>query len=177
MMFAGRGFLNYFEVYPKIEKYRTAAMNMDEIILTKPQQRNLRVSLLSFERALRMADHLLKDGEEVGILYHRTQFLDHDKRHLVHEEITKALQEIASLAKILGLEPEEEDLSRIILSEMSVSWTNLVDCHSERMKGYGKVDSNTATKIDPAIDRLEKIAQEISSLMSSNSPKDLSRQE
>ncbi len=171
MIFAGRGFLQHFEVCPKIEKYKTAAINMDEITLTEPQQRNLRVSLLSFEKTLRLADHLLKDGEEVGILYHRTQYLDLDKRRLAHEEIMKALQEIASLAKILGLEPEEENLSRIISSEMSVSWANLVDCHSDRMKGYGKVNPDTATKIDPAIDRLEKIAWELSNLMSSDSLK------
>lgn len=150
---------------------------MDEIILTEPQQRNLRVSLLSFERALRMADHLLQDGEEVGILYHRTQFLDPDKHRLAHEEIMKALQEISDLANLLGLESEEDNLSRIILSEMSVSWANLVDCHSERMKGYGKVDPDTATKIDPAIDRLEKIAWKLSNLMSSDSPNDLSSQD
>lgn len=151
---------------------------MCEITLTEPQQRNLRVSLLSFERALRMADRLLKEGEEIGILYHRTQYLGLDKHRLAHEEIIKALQEISDLANLLELESEEEDSSRIILSEMSVSWANLIDCHSERMKGYGKVDPSTATKIDPAIDRLEKIAWKLSNLMSSaDSLNDLSRQE
>ena len=125
-----------------------------------------------------MADRLLKEGEEIGILYHRTQYLGLDKHRLAHEEIIKALQEISDLANLLELESEEEDSSRIILSEMSVSWANLIDCHSERMKGYGKVDPSTATKIDPAIDRLEKIAWKLSNLMSSaDSLNDLSRQE
>ena len=123
---------------------------MDQITLTEPQHRHLRTSLLTYEKALRNADRLLSEGDEVGILYHRTQHLDADQRRLAHEEIMKALQEIASLANQLRIEPVEEDSAHIILPEMIVSWANLVDCHSDRMKGYGTIDPEASSKIDPA---------------------------
>lgn len=142
---------------------------MDRVNLTEPQQRHLRASLISFEKALRLADRLLEDGDEVGILYYRKLYLDPDQRRLAHGKITQALHELADLVKQLGLESVEESTARDILSEMSVSWADLVDCHSDRMIGYGEVDTDAATKIDPAIDRLERIALELSDLMLSDS--------
>jgi hypothetical protein len=142
---------------------------MDRVNLTEPQRRHLRASLTSFEKGLRFADRLLEDGDEIGILYYRRLYLDFDQRRLAHEKISQALHELADLVKQLGLEPVEESADRIILSEMNVSWANLVDCHSDRMIGYGKVDTDAAKKIDPAIDRLERIALELSDLMLSDS--------
>jgi hypothetical protein len=144
---------------------------MDQIILTEPQQRSLRAALISYERALRLANRLLEDGDEVGILYHRKLSLDPDQYRLTHEKISRALQELSDLVKQLGLKPVEEDAARIIVSQMSASWTDLVDCRSDRMKGYGKVDLETATKIDPAIDGLAKIALELCNLITSDSSK------
>jgi len=150
---------------------------MNQIYLTEPQQRYLRASLISFEKALRLADHLIDAGDEIGILYYRKLHLDPNKRKLAQYKILQALHELTDLVKQLGLESVEENTNRIILSEMSVSWSDLVDCHSDRMKGYGNMDAAAAAKIDQAVDHLERAAFELNNLMSFDSPRDIPNEE
>jgi len=135
------------------------------VVLTPDQLRYLYATLLGFEKALRWVDHLLENGEEVGILYYRRMQLDISQRQHGREIVAQALQELASFVQLLGITPKEEFLDQIIVAEMSVSWADLVDGRSDRLKGYGEVKPETAAVIDPILDRLSKMAFELSQLL------------
>jgi len=129
--------------------------------LNPNQQNYLYASLLSFEKALRLADQLLAQGDERGILYYQKSNLEPDLRQSARQKISLALEELASLANQLGLEPREENSDQMIMAQMSASWADLVDSQSGRLKGYGQLDVQAAALIDPAVNRLARLAAEL----------------
>jgi hypothetical protein len=131
------------------------------VALNPNQQNYLYASLRSFEKALRLADQLLAQGDERGILYYQKSNLDPALRQSAHDKIIQALQEVANLVERLGLEPREENSDQMIMAQMSASWADLVDSQSGRLKGYGQVDRQAAALIDPAVDRLARLAAEL----------------
>ena len=49
----------------------------------------------------------------------------------------------------------------MIMAQMSASWADLVDSQSGRLKGYGELDMQAAAVIDPAVNRLARLATEL----------------
>ena len=135
---------------------------MEDPILSSPQERSLRSSLLLFEKALRMIDRLLSDGNESGILFSRKSHLNDQTRELIHQKIVATLKELEEYAAILGLKPSKESLESVIMAEMGISWENLEECRSKRMRGYGSLSPRSVEMIDPAIDHFAGIALELS---------------
>ena len=129
--------------------------------LNPNQQNYLYASLRNFEKALRQADQLLAQGDERGILYYQKSNLDPALRQSARQKISLALQELANLADQLGLEPREENSDQLIMAQMSASWSDLVDSQSGRLKGYGQLDPQAAAVVDPAVNRLARLAAEL----------------
>ena len=129
--------------------------------LNPNQQNYLYASLRNFEKALRLADQLLAQGDERGILYYQKSNLDSALRQSARDKISLALEELAKLANQLGIEPREENSDQVIMAQMSASWSDLVDSQSGRLKGYGQLDPQAAAQIDPAVNRLAQLAVEL----------------
>ena len=129
--------------------------------LNPNQQNYLYASLRNFEKALRQAEQLLAQGDERGILYYQKSNLDPALRQSARQKISLALEELASLVKQLGLEPRQENSDQLIMAQMSASWSDLVDSQSGRLKGYGQIDPQAAALIDPAVNRLARLAAEL----------------
>jgi hypothetical protein len=129
--------------------------------LNPNQQNYLYATLRAFEKSLRLADQLLVDGDEQGILYYQKSQLDAGQRQSARHKISRALQGLANLANQLGLEPREENSDQMIMAQMSASWADLVDSQSSRLKGYGQVDPQAAALIDPAVNHLARLAAEL----------------
>jgi hypothetical protein len=142
--------------------------------LTIPQKRALQASLLLFEESLRTTDRLLNSRDEIGILYYRKSRLSSQRRQLIQKKVSSALIDLAIFVKKLELEPIRDNLEGMIMGEMSISWENLEECRSKRLRGYGKLDPIAVEVIDPAIDQLARTALEINRLIAfnpaSNSP-------
>ncbi len=72
----------------------------------------------------------------------------------------------------MGLSSTEENIESEIMADMSISWENLEECRSSRLRGYGKLDPRVVKIIDPAINEFAHIALELSGLVSNNSQDD-----
>jgi tetratricopeptide (TPR) repeat protein len=125
------------------------------------QQNYLYASLSSFEKALRLADQLLVEDSQRGILYYQKSNLDPAMRQSARNKISQALQELSNLANQLGIEAVEENSDQMIMAQMSASWADLVDSQSGRLEGYGELDRQAAALIDPAVNRLARLASEL----------------
>lgn len=147
---------------------------MEETLLTPSQERSLRASLLLFEKALRRADRLLSDKDEIGILYYRKSFMDIKSRGLIQKKIANTLVELKVFSEKLGLKPIEESLENTIMSEMSISWESLEESRSKRMRGYGEISPQAVEIIDPAIDHFARIALGLSRTFTSEPPTNIS---
>jgi hypothetical protein len=78
--------------------------------------------------------------------------------------VAAVLDQIAALAQEIGLEPEVEDPAGLIRGELSVSWANLIDTQSRKLKRFGDVNPGLEGVLDPAIQRLAQAALELASL-------------
>lgn len=136
-------------------------------LLNPAQAISLFTVLKMFEENLRQINFWLDGAEINGILYHSKLHLPADKATLAKEIVAHALNLIEMLAKEIKLEPIEEDPARQIIGQMSVSWANLVDTRSRKLKRYGEVNSGVAEALDPHIDRLARLALNLASIFES----------
>ena len=125
------------------------------------QKNSFRASLYGFEEALHQIERWLEKGEESGILYIRTLHLKPETKKLVRQQVNKALEKINELALKYRLERREEDLTMSILSQISISWADLSDTRSRRLKGYGDIGSVISEEIDEDIDSLSEISMKL----------------
>ncbi len=139
-------------------------------LLNAYQLNALQLTLRSFEEYLRQADEWLSGKTEQSILYHRRLQLSSDRQKAAKRQIAKALKDIAHLASKLELQPLEEDPASLIRGQLMVSWANLVDARSTKLKRYGEIDPRSAIELDPALESLARSAMEIAQLFEGNDP-------
>jgi hypothetical protein len=133
--------------------------------LLNPSQRgSVAVSLKMFEEQLRLTSAWLDGREENGILYCRKLNLTPARRQVARQRVAAALQMIANLAQEISLEQEVEDPAGLIRGEFSVSWANLIDTQSRKLKRYGDVNPEAKNVLDPAIQKLAQLAMELASI-------------
>ena len=69
--------------------------------------------------------------------------LSPESRLAAQERINAALEQIAVLAREIGLEAEVDSPANLIRSKMSVNWANLLDTQSAKLKRFGEVEPRT----------------------------------
>lgn len=139
-----------------------------ETRLNTAQVRSVQTALSKLEERLRSAEAWLPGVEEHHILYRRCLALAPERRARLQAHIAEALGLIACLARTLDLEREEQNVASHIRAELSASWVNLCDIHSDRLHRYGSVDPALPTTLDPAVERLASLALDIAGLMDSD---------
>jgi hypothetical protein len=73
----------------------------------------------------------------------------------------------------MELSSTEESIESEIMADMSISWENIEECRSNRLKGYGRLNPNAVRIIDSAINYFAQRAIEISGLVTINSQDDV----
>ena len=141
-------------------------------LLNRAQYVALTVVLSGFERSLRQAESWLQGDWEEGVLFHTSLSLSPQQRAAALSEVATALQVIAQLAKRFRLHPADEPLTNKIAAAMSVSWANLVDARSSKLRRYGPVDPRLRDSLDPELERLAQLARSISSLVGNTAPEE-----
>jgi len=137
-------------------------------LLNPYQKASLATVLRMFEEDLRQADRWLDGYQAEGILYRQELHLAPLKRTRARKRIAAALDEIADLARGLGLEQQIEDPAGLIRGQMSIAWANLMDSQAGKLKRYGEVQPDVGTEIDPHIQRLAQAALELASMFENN---------
>jgi hypothetical protein len=61
---------------------------------------------------------------------------------------------IDDLFRRYQLKRETIDVVQSMIAELSISWTQLVDCRSDKLGRYGEVDPDLAPTLDPALDQM-----------------------
>jgi hypothetical protein len=80
------------------------------------------------------------------------------------EEIKKLVNHIAQK---LSLEKRGEETKGQILGSMAIQWVNLEEIRSKRLRGYGEVPNELREFLDPQVDRIMSLVDEISKIASS----------
>jgi len=139
-------------------------------LLTPTQRTSLIITLRDFEKSLRRVELLLDSAEANGTLYRPRLNISEEKRAQAHQEISAALDQIHELSRLFAFDTEEQDAARLIRSEMSIHWINLLDSRSGKLKRFGKVHPQLAENLDAYILSLSNIALSLASLFEENPP-------
>ncbi|MGQ9553218.1 MAG: hypothetical protein ACUVWR_03780 [Anaerolineae bacterium] len=133
-------------------------------LLNDYQRNSLTAVLRLHEHQLRQAQGWLQQPPASGILYRPVLRLSAEQRQLALGHIAKALALVAQVAQDLALELVEEDLGAGMAADMVVSWANLLDVRSDKLRGYGAVDARLGLLLDPYVGRLAELALELASI-------------
>ncbi len=129
--------------------------------LLNPHQRlALAITLRQVERTLRSVLHDLVN-EEQAILYRSKITLPEEKRPEVKQLVETALEQIAWLAQAFELPPEIIDNTAILRGPLALLRSDLHDAHAGKLRRFGDVDPDLEAELDPTIDTLIELLQEI----------------
>ena len=143
------------------------SVSMNEL-LNPYQKASLVTVLRMFEESLRQAQEWLSGRTESGILYYRKLDLSEEKQTTANKKIQDTLEQINILVKKLDLQPVEENPGSSIRGQLAVSWANLIDSQSNKLKRYGEVDPDLAELLDKEIIRLAGSAFHLAQFFSNN---------
>jgi len=111
------------------------------------QRTSLGITLREFEVRLSRLRVLLEQHESNARL---TSEGVEQLRQMVDEQ--QAL--IDHLFRRFQLKRETIDVVQSMIAELSISWTQLVDCRSDKLGRYGEVDPDLKPTLDPALDQM-----------------------
>ncbi|NPV09704.1 MAG: hypothetical protein HPY83_17310 [Anaerolineae bacterium] len=134
-------------------------------LLREYQRNSLVATLRACEKSLREAQEQLRGPLTEGILYRRVLNLPAGRRQSALDLVEECLALLAEIARGFDLRPAEEDLAQAIAASMTVCWANLGDAKSGKLRAYGEVDPRLGEALDPSLDRLERLALAIASLL------------
>ncbi len=133
---------------------------MTRDLLNPHQRKALAITLRHVEKTLRGILHDLVNEEE-AILYRSVITLPEDKRPQVRQLVETALQQIAVLAQMFDLPPEVIDNTAMLRGPLAMLRSDLHDMHAQKLKGFGDVDPDLAQELDPVIDDLIALLNDI----------------
>ena len=114
------------------------------------------------ERKLRELLHMLRTVENGRVARVERTFSDKE-RHEKILSLEKLLEANHQMFSDLNLEPATYREDQIFHADIAWLWTIINDSRTKRLKGYGKIDPETAQLIDDKISGLLDIIGEINS--------------
>ncbi|MBI3949477.1 MAG: hypothetical protein HY314_03375 [Acidobacteria bacterium] len=85
-------------------------------------------------------------------------------------------QQVGHIRRQFHLRPQTYDVRRMVAARFSHFWATLHDCRTSKLKGTGRVDPRLKQALDPAIDQLINLAEELERVIQERSGTGPSRQ-
>lgn len=135
--------------------------------LNEHQQRRIEVSLGIIDRTLLEIERYYLSGDSpTGEMFEISSDLEADESLEVKRLIQRFRQRLKLMRKRFHLAPQRLNLRGLLRGDFSHFWSVLHDCRSSKLKGYGAVDPELKTTLDPAIDELLTIVQQLQDAIS-----------
>jgi hypothetical protein len=126
--------------------------------LNEHQQRRLEVSLGIIDRTLMEIERYYLSAEPLkGELAEIANDLTPDQVSEIKQLAEEFRRQLKPLKNKFHLAPQRRDVRSILRGHFSHFWAVIHDCHSAKLKGYGSVDPELKTSLDPELDHLLNI--------------------
>ncbi len=132
----------------------------DRTLLTEAQHRHLSVSLALV--ADELADALAGSNTSVptGVFTRVENDFSTEEETLLRSEIAGISQQLTDLAHRFHLSEKIVSRRHKVTALLSAAWTQLHDCMSTKMQGYGAVNARLSAKLDSdLLAVIERVAQ------------------
>ncbi|MGQ9696941.1 MAG: hypothetical protein ACUVRO_02960 [Armatimonadota bacterium] len=124
--------------------------------MTRNHARVIRNTLIELDRSITAIERLMhSDQPEQGVLYAVRNCMSAEKREIVLQMLASLRENLAVVAKRLGLAPEVTDASAHAASLLSLAWTHLEDIRPHKLAAYGSFPPG------PEADLLEASVQDM----------------
>jgi hypothetical protein len=132
--------------------------------LNSGQRTALETELQLLEDDLRLIRDMIHKPPESGLLT-RYRPVDPDRGAKIEKYVDKMAAEISILVEVFGIQPQTEDVGRIIRAHMASAWSELHDTRVSKLKRYGSADPGLERSLEPHILRLIQYTQRVEALV------------
>ena len=128
--------------------------------LNDSQTRVVAVTLRLFEQQLAEIEEVMS-ADAQGALYRRVGRFSPSQRERMQALIEELRRGIRTVAEAFRLPCEEQDAARIIMGTLVITWENLEEIRSRRLRAYGAVDPHLRETLDPWIQQFTQLVLEM----------------
>jgi len=130
--------------------------------LNQHQQRRIEVSLAIIDRTLMEIERYYLSADSLkSEMFEITSDLNSDEVLEIKRLVQRFRERLKALKSRFHLDPQRMDLRSLLRSHLSYFWSVLHDCRSSKLKGYGVVDPELKKSLDPALDELLAIVEQL----------------
>lgn len=124
-------------------------------LLSENHRRVLSTTLMRIELAVwRLEERITRETPPALALTRFTDTLDAHQRAELLRLIAQVRQHITQLTQDYGLEARQDDLTRTIMAEFSLLWSDLEDTRPKKLRNYGELHPRAIEQLDPQIQQL-----------------------
>lgn len=133
---------------------------MNPKLLNPYQRNNVTITLRMLEMMLRGFLAELNTSTE-GILYHQNASFSDEERQQIKTLCEKAFATIQSLKTTFSLPSEVQNSRSNFQGQLAVSWSNLEEMRSHKLRSYGDVAPGLDRALDPSVSELIEIVNQL----------------
>jgi len=138
---------------------------MKEIQITEAQKNSISSVVLILEETIEEIEKLCLTGNRKGIVYDVVNDLEEKARNRVMENIHRLREIIKDVAKNLTIKKKRYETKRLISSRIASLWETAYEIKSNRLKGYGDVSKSLKEYLDPAVEEIIQLLDDIESVL------------
>jgi hypothetical protein len=137
---------------------------MNPKLLNQYQRNNVTITLRMLEMMLRGFLVELNTSTD-GILYRQTAPFSDDERQQIKTLCEKAFATIQSLKTDFALPSEAQNVRSNFQGQLAVSWSNLEEIRSNKLRSYGDVAPGLDRALDPSVSELIEIVNQLMGIL------------
>lgn len=134
--------------------------------ISRNHKARLAVSMQVLEDTISDVEELIKSTNRSKIMTEAVHNLSSWEKALILKRIDEIRGLIDYIAQELKLEKRREETKSQILGVMTIQWVNLEEIKSKRLRGYGEVPDELREFLDPLVDVIMSLVNEICKIAS-----------
>jgi len=138
---------------------------MKEIKITEAQKNSISSVLLILDETMDEIEELCISQDKKGILYDVVNNLSEKEKGRVVEDINRIREIIREIAKDINIKKKRYETKRLISSRIASLWEMIYEIESNRLKGYGDVSKSLREYLDPAVDKIIHLLNDIEGVL------------
>jgi len=139
-----------------------------DIKISRNHKIRLSVSMQVLEDTISEVEEIImKDANQRKLMNETIDNISSWEKALILKRIEEIRGLINYIAKELNLEKRREETRSQILGAMTIQWVNLEEIKSKKLSGYGEVPDEMREFLDPQVDRIISLVNEIAKIATS----------